>query len=228
VLLVIANRDFYYSEYSQTRAALESAGVGVRVAASEMADCVPHFGSGQGSGSGIVRPDLALTEARADDYSAIVFVGGWGASYQYAFSGTYANSAYNGSARVEQAANELINDFVAQDKYVCGLCHGVSVLAYARVDGHSLLEGRTVATYEGYSPGFLLDGVFHGLELEPLAHRGQRGRRLRLRFDRRPDHPGRRCLDRWQDHHRTELQQRHSVRPGHRPAGVRRSEVSHA
>ena len=29
-------------------------------------------------------------------YSAIVFVGGWGSSsYQYSFSGTYYNSAYN-------------------------------------------------------------------------------------------------------------------------------------
>ena len=33
---------------------------------------------------GNVRPDLALSDVKAEDYSAIVFVGGWGSSmYQY-------------------------------------------------------------------------------------------------------------------------------------------------
>jgi hypothetical protein len=39
--------------------------------------------------------EQVLGGADAADYSAIVFVGGWGSSsYQYAFSGTYYNSAY--------------------------------------------------------------------------------------------------------------------------------------
>jgi putative intracellular protease/amidase len=101
-----------------------------------------------------VTPDVAVGDASASDYSAIVFVGGWGASsYQYAFSGTYANAAYN---QAEQAGsvNQLVNDFVAQDKYVTALSHGVTVLAWARVDGRSLLEGRTVAAWPGGTPGF--------------------------------------------------------------------------
>src|SRR5262245_24021009 len=99
VLLVIANRDFYYREYADTRASLEAAGVPVAVAAATDTLCVPHWNSGQGADGGLVDPDLAITRADAADYSAIVFVGGWGASsYQYAFSGTYANAAYNGAA----------------------------------------------------------------------------------------------------------------------------------
>ena len=74
-------------------AGLEQLGVRVEVAAATRDVCRPHFGSGQGPDGGLVNPDLALTEADASRYSAIVFVGGWGASsYQYAFAGTYANA----------------------------------------------------------------------------------------------------------------------------------------
>lgn len=98
-------------------------------------------------------PDFALADVNASNYSAIVFVGGWGASqYQYAFNGTYNNSAYNGTVAIRERVNQLINDFVAQDKLVTAVCRGVSVLAWARVNGQSLLAGRTVSTYGGQSP----------------------------------------------------------------------------
>jgi putative intracellular protease/amidase len=153
--MVIANQDFYYKEYADTRRSLEAAGLDVAVAAATTQTAVPHGNSGQGWESGAVVPDLALATADAADYSAVVFVGGWGSSmYQYAFNdpnldGTtdnyYANDLYNGAAAPREAANELINDFVAQDKYVAGLCHGVTVLAWARVDGASPLDGKRVA-----------------------------------------------------------------------------------
>ncbi|MBY0526080.1 MAG: DJ-1/PfpI family protein [Gemmataceae bacterium] len=165
VLLVIANRDFYYKEYGDTRAALEAAGLRVVVAASTLTTAIPHPNSGQGSGTGAVQPDVAITGASAANYSAIAFVGGWGASsYQYAFNGTYWNSMYNGSEAVRTATNGLIADFVHQGKHVAAICHGVSVLAWARVDGASLLTGRTVSTYPGYSPGYTLNGVSHGVD----------------------------------------------------------------
>jgi len=156
VLMVIANRDFYYQEYGDTRAAIEAAGLDVDVAATSLNAAQPHWNSGQGSGSGIVMPDIRLEDADASDYSAIVFVGGWGASsYQYAFSGTYYNTAYNGSAEAEAAANRLINDFMDQDKYVAAICHGVSVLAWARVDGASPIAGRSVSAFPGPSPSWI-------------------------------------------------------------------------
>ncbi len=155
VLMVIANQDFYYQEYGDTRAALIAAGVPVVVAAQTRTMSYPHPNSGQGSASGAVLPDLAIADADASDYSAIVFVGGWGSSsYQYAFEGTYYNAAYNGSPRAEAATNDLINDFVDQDKYVAGLCHGVTVLAWARVDGVSPIAGKRVSAYAGQAPGF--------------------------------------------------------------------------
>lgn len=165
VLLVIADRqDFYYREYADTRAAVEAQGVGVVVAATTTNPSTPHANTGQPTGTpGTVVPDVALTTADAADYSAIVFVGGWGSSmYQYAyndpnFDGTidnfYSNPLYNvpGSQRYADvpsssvAANELINDFLAADKPVAGICHGVTVLAWARVDGASPIAGKQVA-----------------------------------------------------------------------------------
>jgi putative intracellular protease/amidase len=153
VLLVIANNDFYYTEYSEPRAQFEAAGIPVVVAAGRRELSTPHANSGQGSTSGQVMPDIALADANATNYSAIVFVGGWGASqYQYAFPGTYNNAAYNSTPVIRERVNQLINDFVAQDKLVTGVCHGVSVLAWARVNGQSLLQGRTVTTAHFNSP----------------------------------------------------------------------------
>jgi len=164
VLMVLANQDFYYQDYSEPRRALLEAGYAVEVAAGADEVCVPHWGSGQGADGGLVNPDLALADVDASRYSAVVFVGGWGASsYQYAFAGTYYNAAYNGTAEVRAGVNDLINDFVAQDKYVVALCTGVSVLAWARVDGASLLDGRSVAGYAGTMADWRdSSGGYHG------------------------------------------------------------------
>jgi putative intracellular protease/amidase len=108
---------------------------------------------------GFVRPDLALTDVEVEQPAAIAFVGGWGASsYQYAFEGTYYNSAYNASNGSGAAVNDLINDFVDQDKYVTAICHGVSVLAYARVDGVSPLGGRSAAGPTTAADDVFIDG----------------------------------------------------------------------
>lgn len=163
VLIVIANQDFHYTEYYQPRLALEAAGFRVDVAATTLEIAVPHANSGQGTGSGLVRPDLTLAQVDAANYSAIVFVGGYGAaSYQYAFDGVYRTASYNGDPMTKEIVNDLINDFVDQDKYVTALCFGISVLAWSEVDGASLIDGRTVVApnltapmrvdHGGYSP----------------------------------------------------------------------------
>lgn len=143
VLMVIANRHFYYREYAVPRAELQAAGLRVVVAATSRVTSTPHADSGQGSASGNVMPDLALSQVNSQDYSAILFVGGWGASeYQYAFPGQYVHTPYNGNVATKAIVNRLINEFSAQNKYLTAICHGVSVLAWARVNGTSPLAGR--------------------------------------------------------------------------------------
>jgi putative intracellular protease/amidase len=156
VLMVVANQDFNYTEYAATRASLEAHGLQVVVAAGATRAAQPQSG---GPGSP-VQPDLALSAADAERYSAVVFVGGWGASsYQYAFSGTYDNPAYRTPLAIRDDVNRLIGAFTAHDKPVAAICHGVSVLAWARVDGVSPLRRRTVVGPAGGTPGFRFRGV---------------------------------------------------------------------
>lgn len=164
VLIVIASHHFFYREYGDPRAELERAGIKVTVAAGRKAASRPHEGSGQGADGGIVQPDLALSEVRAKDFDAVLFSGGWGASmYQFAFTGRYNEPAYNGDRAVKAEANRIINEFVAQDKYVCALCNGVSVLAWARVNGKSPLDGKRVCAPTREAPA----GVYNGRPAQP-------------------------------------------------------------
>ncbi|MCA9123108.1 MAG: DJ-1/PfpI family protein [Planctomycetaceae bacterium] len=165
VLIVIANQDFFYREYHDPRVQLERAGIVVEVAAARKQICRPHANSGE-QGSGEVMPDLAVADADASRYDAIMFSGGWGASmYQYAFQGSYANRAYNGDRQTKAAVNKLLNDFVKQDKYVGALCHGVSVLAWARIDGKSILDGKRAVASPRQSPV----GIYNGQRGQPLS-----------------------------------------------------------
>ncbi|TWT89443.1 DJ-1/PfpI family protein [Stieleria varia] len=165
VLLVIANQDFFYREYGDPRAELERAGITVEVAAARKQICRPHANSGQ-QGDGSVMPDLAIGDVDPSRYDAILFSGGWGSSmYQFAFTGSYANQAYNGDSRTKAAVNRLINEFVDQDKYVGALCHGVSVLAWSRVDGKSVLNGKRAVGSPRQSPA----GTYNGRRDQPLS-----------------------------------------------------------
>lgn len=156
VLLVIANQDFHHADYAATRASLEARGMPVVVAAGEDRIAQPQ---GVGAGNG-VRPDLTLSRATAAEYSAIVFVGGWGASsYQYAFGGTYHNMAYRPQPAIVEDVNRLIKEFRGADKPVAAICHGVTVLAWARVDGVSPLQDRVVVGPAGGTPGFRLGRI---------------------------------------------------------------------
>ncbi|MCC7419445.1 MAG: DJ-1/PfpI family protein [Planctomycetaceae bacterium] len=164
VLIVIANHHFFYREYGDPRQELERAGVKVTVAAGRVAPCRPHEGSGQGANGGVVTPDIAIANVKADDYDAILFSGGWGASmYQFAFNGRYNDASYNGDRATKTQVNRVINDFVAQDKYVAALCNGTSVLAWARVNGKSPLAGKRVCAPQREAP----PGIYEGRPAQP-------------------------------------------------------------
>ena len=151
VLMVIANQDFYWVEYAETRQSLEAAGLEVIVAAANSDPAIPQ-------GRYLlpaVQPDTVIADVDPARYAAIVFSGGWGASmYQSDFPGTYANFEYNASPRLARETRRVIGGFVQSGKPVAAISHGVSVLAYARVDGQSLLEGRVVVADPGGIPGF--------------------------------------------------------------------------
>lgn len=166
VLMVIADQhDFYYQEYGDTRQAIEAEGVEVQVAAATTLPSYPHAGTGEPWGtSGEVTPDIALADVDAANYSAIVFVGGWGSSmYQYAFPGDYLNNAYDGNVATKQVVNDLINEFIDTDKYVTAICHGVTDLLWARRDdGTSPLNGVQISVPFIGSPAVIYGGFEYG------------------------------------------------------------------
>jgi putative intracellular protease/amidase len=181
VLMIIADQqDFYYQEYADTRASLEGSGLAVKVAATTTARSIPSPNTGQPPGTdGGVVPDLPLSDVNADDYSAIVFVGGWGSSmYQYAYNDPnldgvpdsfYVNGPYNGDddlndgkmGEAKVIVNNLIKQFTANSRPVAAICHGVSVLAWARVDGVSPLRGKKVASSSLGSPAAYYLGQYY-------------------------------------------------------------------
>jgi putative intracellular protease/amidase len=164
VLIVIANHHFFYREYADPRAELEKAGFKVIVAAGKKEPCTPHSGSGEGADRGIVQPDLALSEVKAEDFDAILFAGGWGASsYQYAFTGRYDEASYNSEKPIRDQVNRIINEGVSQDKFLAALCNGVSVLAWARVNGKSPLAGKKVCAPVREAPA----GIYNGKRAQP-------------------------------------------------------------
>lgn len=164
VLIVIANHHFFYREYADPRHELERAGYEVVVAAGRRGTCRPHQGSGEGADGGVVRADVAIEQVKAEDYDAVLFSGGWGASaYQFAFDGRYDEAAYNGERSIKREVNRVINEFVEQDKYVAALCNGVSILAWARVDGRSPLAGKTVCAPVRQAAA----GVYNGRPAQP-------------------------------------------------------------
>ena len=161
VLMVIADQqDFYYKEYNDTRISLEAGGIAVQVAATTTSQSTPHQNSGQGWESGIVVPDLALSQVNEDDYSAIVFVGGWGSSmYQStAFPGDYFNDHYDGDVATKTLVNNLIGEFDAAEKYLGFICHATTIAAWSRVNGVSLIAGKQVSVPYIGSPGLNYNG----------------------------------------------------------------------
>src|SRR5690606_17891625 len=130
VLLVIADsHHFFYQEYGDTRASLEAQGIDVVVAAKTTATSYPHVGTGEPDGGGAVTPGIAVAEVDPPQFSAIAFVGGWGASMsQYAFPGDYVYDHYDGDPATKAVVNDLIGAFLEEDKYVAAVCHATMIL----------------------------------------------------------------------------------------------------
>lgn len=128
-LLVIAPKDFQDQEYAVTRKMLEAKGIKVTVASATTRTATGMSGLK-------VKPDLAISSARAADYDAVVFIGGNGAL-------VYENDPQAMSLAIEANKN---------NKVIGAICVSPMILAKA-----GLLQGKK-ATVSPYGTSALKKG----------------------------------------------------------------------
>lgn len=108
--MVIAHKIFRDEEYLKPKQILAEAGFTIVTASSKLGEAVGKLGAK-------VKPDILITEAKIEDYKAIVFVGGAG-------SEEYQNNA---------VAHKLIHDALQQNKIVAAICIASVILANAGI-----------------------------------------------------------------------------------------------
>ena len=121
VLLIIAQKDFQPVEYKDTRAELEKAGLKVKVASITSNVAVGKDGSE-------LKPDLAVKSADAEDYRAVVLIGGPGALEL---------------GEHEEVIN-LLKEADSQKKVIAAICISPVILAKA-----GLLHNKKATVWNG-------------------------------------------------------------------------------
>jgi protease I len=110
VVMVIAQNEFRDDEFFLPKEILEKNGIEVKVASTSLAEALGSLG-------GVYKPELLLKDVKADDFHAIVFVGGIGAT-QYLD---------------DPLAHKLARDFLNSNKIVSAICIGPVILAKAGI-----------------------------------------------------------------------------------------------
>ncbi len=110
VLMIIASSNFRDEEYKEPREILEAQGAKVTIASSTLKGCRGMLGL-------YVQPDILLNRVKVEDYDAILFIGGSGAS-------EYWDS---------KIAHGIAQEAVRQDKVLGAICIAPVTLANAGV-----------------------------------------------------------------------------------------------
>jgi protease I len=138
ILMVIAPVDFRDEEYFETRKILEDVGNKITVANSTGQPSKSMFGK-------IVKPDKALYDIDIEDFDAIVFVGGSGAS-------VYFNN---------QHALYLAKEFNKSGKIIAAICMAPSILANA-----GILNGKKATAFPSEKDNINAVGIYTGKLVE--------------------------------------------------------------
>ncbi len=133
VLMVIASSRFRDEEYQKPRRILEAAGVKVTVASSRLSEAVGMLGLK-------VKPDILLKEARMEEFDAVVFVGGMGATEYWD----------------NPAAHALAKQAVQSGKVTSAICLAPMTLANA-----GLLNDKRATIWKDAAGDFKTKGVIY-------------------------------------------------------------------
>jgi protease I len=130
-LFIIAAKDFQEQEFSRPFSVLSKDRVAITVASTVS-------GSAVGTDGAKARVDIQLADARVDDYDAIVFIGGPGAS-QYVD---------------DPLAHTVAQDAIKKKKLVAAICMGPLILAKAGV-----LKGKKATVFPTLADKLKAEGV---------------------------------------------------------------------
>lgn len=123
-VLILATDGFEQSELTGPRDALQAAGIETTVASPKAGEIKGWQHTDWGDA---VPVDLALDDARAEDFDALVLPGG---------------QMNPDALRMEPGAVDLVRSFAQSGKPVAAICHGPWLLAEAGV-----VDGRTVTSW---------------------------------------------------------------------------------
>jgi protease I len=119
VVMIIARDNFRDEELFKTREVLESQGVEVTVASSSLATAVGMLG-------GKAKPDILYSDIKVEDFDALIFVGGMGATEYWD----------------DQKAHVLAHSTLEQGKVLAAICIAPVTLAKA-----GLLKGKKATVW---------------------------------------------------------------------------------
>ena len=131
VLLIVAPGGFRDEELFETKAELEAAGAATAVASKKTGTITGMLG-------GKASATLALAEASASDFDAVVFIGGGGSS-------VYFN---------DSAAHALAKEAAGQGKILAAICIAPSILANA-----GLLHGKKATCFSSEASNLRAKGA---------------------------------------------------------------------
>lgn len=137
VLMVIAKEGFRDEEYLEPKSILEKLGHLVTTASDSEGPCHGKLGAKAYS-------ELALRDARAEDYGAAVFVGGPGASAFFD----------------DHDALRIAKDAYSSGKVVAAICIAPSILANA-----GILDGKKATAYPSEKENLLAKGASYTDEM---------------------------------------------------------------
>jgi len=121
IVMIVAFEMFRDEEYAEPKAILEKNGFKITTASSKMGIATGRFGLK-------AKVDITLNQVKADDYDAILFIGGPGSHGYYQ----------------DPLAHHVAQEAVKQGKLLGAICAAPGILANA-----GLLKGKKATVHEG-------------------------------------------------------------------------------
>ncbi len=131
VLALIPKKNFRDEELEKTKFLIEEFGGRIRIASSSLDESVGMMGA-------VAKPDELIKNVKVDDYDAIVFIGGVGASEFWH----------------DPRAHKIAKSAVKKNKLLCAICVAPVTLAEAGV-----LKGRKATVFESEKERLIAAGA---------------------------------------------------------------------